>query len=300
MKAIGILAVLGLGIFAYFGFGNSNSEETSVEINTSSIEPRSLSEEFKSYWYAGDAEITSYKLSQERYGELREGTAVNIFVTEEFLPEDQVKADRSSTSNIPVLKLNRTKKYLTGIYPYSVMSSTFSPVSMKQHLVKSTFSMQEWCGQAYVQLNNRDQFEIMSHSYFEGEADQKIQLSKSWTENELWNLIRINPAELPIGEIEILPDFEYFRMSHTEMKAAKAIGTLNDEAGISTYSLSYPELNRELKIIFENSAPFAIEGWEEKHPNGLTTTAFKIERIKTAYWNQNSNRYSFLRDSLGL
>ena len=41
-------------------------------------------EKFAKYWYKGKAEITSYKLQQARYGEMYEGTAVTIFVTEDF------------------------------------------------------------------------------------------------------------------------------------------------------------------------------------------------------------------------
>ena len=78
------------------------------------ISPRSkLSQEFKTYWYSGQAEITSYKLQQARYGELRNGTAVLVYVTEDFLPETQVKADNYSEDNIPVLKLNATKNFNT-------------------------------------------------------------------------------------------------------------------------------------------------------------------------------------------
>ena len=49
-------------------------------------ESRNLSQEFKDYWYAGTAEITSYNLKQARYGEIHQGTAVTVFVTEDFLP----------------------------------------------------------------------------------------------------------------------------------------------------------------------------------------------------------------------
>jgi hypothetical protein len=69
------------------------------------------SQEFKDYWYAGEAEITSYELQQARYGEIRNGKAVLVFVTEDFLPQKQVKADRYNSTNIPVLKLNSTKKF---------------------------------------------------------------------------------------------------------------------------------------------------------------------------------------------
>ncbi|NND62069.1 MAG: septum formation inhibitor Maf [Flavobacteriaceae bacterium] len=301
MKAIGVLVVLGLCVLAYFGFANTSKSNLNNEtVKVTKSESRTLSQGFQDYWYAGQAEITSYKLTQERYGELRDGTSVTIFVTEDFLPKEQVKANRSAEKNIPVLKLNHTKKYLTGIYPYSVMTSTFSPVNNKDHALKSTFSMQEWCGQVYLQLNNRKDYEILSHSYFEGEADQNMSLPKTWLENEFWNLIRINPEELPTGEFTALPSFEYFRMSHTPLKEADATASLFKGDSLSTYTLTYPDLNRELKIYFESKPPYEIERWEELHPNGMKTSAEKIERIKSAYWNQNSNQYLYLRDSLGL
>ena len=157
-----------------------------------------LSDEFKSYWYAGAAEITSYKLQQARYGELREGSAVLVYVTEPFLAEEQVKANRNSSDNISVLKLNSTKNYLTGIYPYSIMNSTFYPVADNQHAVKVSTSVQEWCGHVYSQLNNRDKFEIKSHSYFEGEADQELSLPNPW--QRCWLLAReaISLLDIPL------------------------------------------------------------------------------------------------------
>ena len=51
------------------------------------------SEEFKNYWYAGKAEITSYKLEQARYGELHSGYAVLVYVTEDFSVSKHVKLD---------------------------------------------------------------------------------------------------------------------------------------------------------------------------------------------------------------
>jgi len=285
---------------------NSVSEKNTLAINsefkkeTKVTKSRKLSEDFKKYWYDGTAEITSYQLSQERYGELREGTSVTVFVTEDFLPKAQVKADSNSEENIPVLKLNTIKKFITGIYPYSIMTSTFSPLNTNSHPVKISHSMQEWCGQVYVQLNNKTNFEVVSHSYFDGEADQKINLPKSWLENELWNLIRINPEELPTGDLNVLPSFEYFRMSHQKMTAHPAIAHLVKGDSISTYTLSFPDLKREVKIYFSSNFPYTIERWEETHANGLTTTAKKMKRLKTAYWGQNSNAHLRLRDSLGL
>lgn len=268
---------------------------------------KQLSQEFKAYWYAGDAEVTSYKLKQARYGEIREGHAVLIYVTEPFLPEKQVKADRSNPQNVPVLKLNSTKKYLTGIYPYSIMSSTFYPVYDNQHAIKVTNSVQEWCGHVYTQINNRDKFEIEAYSYFESEGDINIKVDKNILENELWNKIRINPKELPIGDIQIFPSLEYVRLGHIEIKAYAAAATLIEEGANYHYRLQYPELERSLKITFSKSFPHTIEGWSESFKSGfgdnakiLTSTASKNKVLKTPYWKQNGNKDVFLRDSLGI
>ena len=266
-----------------------------------------LSEAFKNYWYAGNAEITSYQLEQARYGEIRDGHAVLIYVTEPFLPEKQVKADGKNPENVSVLKLNATKKYLTGIYPYSVMSSTFYPVYDNQHAIKTSLSMQEWCGHVYAQINNRSQFEYTSHSYFETEADQHVTLEKDLMENEIWNKIRISPDDLPQGKLKIIPSLEFTRLRHKELKAYEATAELSTVNGVSSYTITYPELERSLSINFTTDFPHSIESWTETFKSGfgpkakqMTTKATRLKSIKTAYWGQNSNEDLVLRDSLGL
>ncbi|WP_026838759.1 hypothetical protein [Gillisia sp. JM1] len=264
---------------------------------------RNLSEEFKSYWFNGEAEITSYKLDQSRYGESREGTAVLIYVTEEFLREAQVKANAKSDKTIPILKLNSTKKFNTGIYPYSIMQSTFYPLEGKSHALKISASIQEWCGHVYMQLNNRDVFKINSHSYFEGEADQDLELSKTHLENEVWTQLRIDPELLPTGDISMIPSFEYLRLAHQEIKAYNALAEFYQDGDWSVYKISYPELKRNLKIYYSNIAPFKIEKWQEEiEVNGklYTTTATKMNEIKSDYWNKNSNKDLHLREQLNL
>src|SRR6185436_8136591 len=80
------------------------------------------SDQFKSYWYGGKAELNSYKLQQSRYGEIREGKAMLIFVTEDFSRNLQVKLDEPGdvADKISVLKMNFTKNFITGVYPYSM------------------------------------------------------------------------------------------------------------------------------------------------------------------------------------
>lgn len=306
--------LLTLGIFGFESCKeNTSATKGEVALNSENTEmaadlPKNpISEDFKKYWYAGEAEITSYKLEQARYGELREGNAVLIYVTEPFLKDKQVKADGNNPDNIPVLKLNSTKNYLTGIYPYSIMTSSFYPVHDNKHALKVAFSSQEWCGQVYAQLNNRETFEIKSHSYFESEGDQQLQLEKTILEDELWNKIRVNPENLPLGEALIIPSLEFIRLSHKELKSYTATISLNEEDGLKSYQIDYPELERTLKINFNASFPYAIESWSDSFKSGygpkaqtMTSTATKIKTLKTPYWQQNSNSFLPLRDTLGL
>lgn len=302
-----------LFVFLMLLSGCNSSEEKSDSQKISgkkkaaiTVTPRNISKEFKEYWYSGTAEITSYSLMQERYGEIREGTAVNIFVTEDFLPDAQVKANNASEENISVMKLNQMKNFNTGIYPYSIMTSTFSPIATKEHPLKITNSVQEWCGQVYMQLNNRENFEIESHSYFQGEADQKLSLPKTYLENELWNLIRINPEELPTGDVMIIPSFEYLRLRHKEIKEHNAFASLKQGDSITIYTLNYPDLQRQLMLFFSSTFPYEIEKWEEVNAADqndtlrLKTTATKLKRIKSDYWTKNRNENLNLRDSLQL
>lgn len=296
-------------LFMTFSCKNEkNIEElTKTEDASSTIinsqKPQPLSEEFKSYWYQGDAEITSYNLEQARYGEIRNGNAVLVFVTEPFLKTEQVKADQPTSKNISVLKLNATKNFNTGIYPYSIMQSVFYPVANNQHALKISCSVQEWCGHAYIQLNNRSEFEVMSHSYFEGEADEDFSVNKSILENELWTQLRINPNSLPTGNLEIIPSFEFLRLRHVPFKAYAATAVLTPD----TYTLAYPDLNRSLTISFNPQFPFDIISWQETFISGygnkaqeLTTKATRLKTIKSDYWNRNTNADSALRESLGL
>jgi len=266
-----------------------------------------LTSSFKDYWYAGEAEITSYALQQARYGELREGTAMLIYVTEPFLEGKQVKAESASLNNIPVLKLNATRNFLTGIYPYSIMSSTFYPVANDQHATKITASIQEWCGHVYAQLNNREQFEITAHSYFQSEADQSFHLQKATLENELWTKLRIRPETLPVGDLEVIPSLDFLRLVHQPLKAYRASASLTAKGTQQIYTLTYPDLRRTLTIHFQTAFPHAIEEWTETYPSGSssnaplqTSRATKIARLKTAYWRKNGNEDVSLRDSLGI
>ena len=271
------------------------------------VDKRDISQEFEKYWYNGEAEISSFQLTQARYGELREGKAAMIFVTEPFSVSKLVKADQPTDKDISVLKLNFTKNFITGIYPYSMMNSSFLPVYENQHALKITTSIQEWCGHVFVQLENRNVFDIQMHSYFESEGEQKVSLPKEHLEDEIWSLIRMNPEKLPLGELKMLPSFFYLRLTHQKMEYQNVVASIEkQQSDTSCYVLDYKKLNRKLKIYFENKFPYRIVKFEESYPDGfekkqiLTTTGIRINSIRSPYWNKKGVIDENLRKELGL
>ena len=84
--------------------------------------------DFYTHWGDGKAELSSYKIAQPRYGELREGYGVMIFVTEDINRRTLIKVESSTPDKdrLYVLKLNNVLKFTTGLYDYSVITSVFS------------------------------------------------------------------------------------------------------------------------------------------------------------------------------
>ena len=265
------------------------------------------SADFSSYWHSGKAEISSYHLSQSRYGETRKGNAVLIFVTEDLSKKLQVKADNLSYRHkVNVLKLNFTKNFVTGIYPYSMMLSVFTPVDRQANAnsLKATMSSQEWCGQVFMQLNLRgNRYSVKSHSYFEQEADERYSVRESFLEDEIWNVIRLDHEHLPIGEMDMLPGLFFTRLNHVDFKIQSAICEKQETDSAFVYSVQYPHLDRKLAIRYEKKFPFSILGWEEiweEKGTTMKTSAVLDKTLYTDYWTKNKNEFEYLRDSLGL
>jgi len=288
----------------------ANTANLQSEIKPTPNQPYQLSDSFKNYWYAGKAELSSYKLNQARYGQIHDGSAVLIFVTEDFSKSKEVKLDHPENAGddkLPVLKLNLTKKFVTGIYPYSMMMSAFSPVDINNypHAAKTATSVQEWCGTTYTQINLRNnKFNVEWHSYFEDEGDQNLSFDVCWLEDELWNLIRIAPEKLPTGKQKILPGSLYTRMSHVPLQIQDANLTLNEKDGSEVYSIDYPSQQHTINITFEKNFPHKILSWNETFPGFdgklLTTTATLDKTIITDYWRHNHDDDRAMREQLDL
>jgi hypothetical protein len=264
---------------------------------------------FGRYWYQGKAELTRYKLDQARYGEIHPGEAVLIFVTEPFLPDKQVKLERGDPSKgVTVLKLNFVRKFFTGIYPYSLMTSTFMPVDFQRaRTLKVASESQEWCGQTFTQLNLRNgRYSGLLRSYFEDEGDRTLDVAPGWLEDELWTRIRLAPETLPVGDVSVVPGLQYARLWHKEVRPEKARASLRSDGGENAYTLEYAAVPRTLAIRFERQFPFKITAWQETQPGAfdgsplLTTKAVATGSLLLDYWRRHGTADAHYRKELGL
>lgn len=264
------------------------------------------SEALQQYWFQGQAEISSYALSQARYDSIHEGTTVLIFVTEDFSKSKHVKTETpriQRTDAIPVLKLNTLKEFVTGIYKYSLMNSVYTPIDRKEypHSLKLMASTQEWCGQTFMQANWKgNRYDVQQMSYFEDIGDTRFSLERAFLEDELWNVIRIAPERLPVGKVKMIASSMYLRLSHRDNKVYDATTTLVSADDYYRYTVDYPELGRQLEIHFEISFPHKILGWKETYGDHEVTTAQLLHTIKDDYWNHHMPKDKALRAGLDL
>jgi hypothetical protein len=263
---------------------------------------------FNNYWYSGKAELTGYQLEQKRYGEIRNGHAIMVFVTEPFSVTKQVKLDSPNQTeeadNVSVLKLNALRKFTTGVYDYSMMSSVFTPVSLDKspNTLKVTCSAQDWCGHSFTQLNYRESgYQLQEFSYFESEGDRDKNLGDALLEDEIFTRLRINPSSLPTESVELIPSLFFSRTAHVKLKPKKARISFKSEKEASTQCIiEYLHLDRTVKIDFGSEFPHEILSWEEIDNGKTTVRATKAKSIRSPYWERNATKYEFLRDSLGI
>ena len=199
-----------------------------------------IDDAFWAHWGDGRAEIATYDLTYPRYGATRSGTAVTIFVTEPFAPAPGVKSEdprRPAAETLPVLKLNLIQDFPTGVYDYNLMTSAFVALAAgagrdNGRTLKVSFSAQEWCGQSYAHAQiDPAGVRLVSHSYFDGEADAAVTLPSppdGLAEDALlvWARGLLAPVLAPGATVEasLLRSLELGRLEH--VRAAWDRGTL--------------------------------------------------------------------------
>lgn len=311
-----LLTSVAFALFLIAGCADSareNHQPVETLITNSAATANSLDPAWKAYWYAGNAELSHFKLEQSRYGEMREARAVLIFVTEDFSRSKHVKLDdpdNAGDDKVSVLKLNAMKTFNTGIYDYSIMQSVFTPVDdLYLPSLKATCSVQDWCGQAFSQVNQTETgYRYRLFSYFEHEGDQDLNWGETLLEDEIWARIRMTPGNIPKGLINMVPNMAYMRLSHLPAQPYEARIKVTEDTETVTLSINYTEIDRVLDIFYKKEFPHYITGWKEQGSfeygqakRKYVNRAELENRIKLPYWEHNRVQDSTLRKQfLGL
>lgn len=284
-------------LISFFIFSCSSSGREGVE-----------EDQFSKYWYQGKAEINVFDLQQSRYGQIRPGKAVMIFVTEDFSKSKQVKLDnpedRPSDAQ-KVLKLNMTREFITGVYPYHTMLSVFTPVYDEVWSPKLTGSVTEWCGQSFTQLNFKSgKYNTKQFSYFESDGDVEAKIAAA-AEEEIFNLIRLNPNLVEMGNRILIPSLLFQRFAHIPLKAESATVSKREVgSNQAEIEVAYSEIGRKLIVRFNQFFPYEIvafqEVWTKADGKQEVTTATRTNMQLLPYWQQNERVFEPLRKDLGL
>ncbi len=278
---------------------------------------------FWSHWGDGRAEVATYDLEFPRYGEVRTGTAVAIFVTETFSDEARVKADpgrHPASDEFPVMKLNLAQDFPTGLYDYQLMTSAFWGLTERDGRApgwpaKVTFSSQEWCGHVFHELLPRgDLIRSISHSYFDGEGDQDTRLE--WPRDSLledglflWARGFATPGLEP-GEARTAPllrGAEIVRMRHRPLAwetatLSRAAQPTTVEVPAGTFRVETREVRidgeipRRWTIHVEAESPHRIVQWTRS--DGYRGQLVAVERLP--YWQMNDAKSEAQLSRIGL
>ena len=276
---------------------------------------------FWKHWGDGRAELAGYDLETPRYGAMRKGTAVAIFVTETFSNSLRVKADpgkHPKSDEYPVMKLNLIQDFATGIYDYNLMTSAFTAITPVNNrpagaATKVAFSAQEWCGLVFSQLLfDAKSARFTAHSYFDGEADQAATLAvpaDAVSEDALLSWARgfAHPAVKPGGSVTapLVRSLRESRLSHRPESVGRAVFA----RAASTQSVRVPagtfdcvvstvrvEGGRTWTFFTEPSAPHRVVRWTCS--DGEKAELLASDRL--SYWQLNGPGGEAALTKLGL
>jgi len=284
------------------------------------LQPPALHADFAGYWQQGKAELSRYRLVQARYGNLNQGELIVITVTEPFNADKQVKSDSFSGKSVrQVLKAQTMRRFTTGIYDYAMTTTSFKPIddAVDFPAMKITSTSVDWCGQTFAQLNQiAGGYRIESRSYFETEADEDFKVSGAFSEDEIWQRIRLAPEALPQGSVRILPALVAARLRHRRLAPEIATATTSNYEGseisgknLRSYRLVYAQGLQEERVVdfvFERGFPYKIVGYTEEYADGfvnprrLKTVARLTQQALLDYWAKHDPEHEAMRRQLGV
>ncbi len=310
-----VIALVPLGIASSACSPNTSAPSEAFNRGSSGQDARSQAPDgFWDHWGDGQAELNGYRLVQPRYGETRRGEAVLVFVTEEFTAKTRVKSDGGHGDEFPVLKLNETRDFQTGVYDYQTMNSAFVRLDGKDALgvpTKVAFSAQEWCGHVYDHLITfGDHYEREVHSYFDGEADRELE-EKIPADAVFLDALPIYARGLagtlvedskPI-DVQLHPRLIDLRFQHRQARWIAGTVSVADGGTVDTPAGSFDVRTVTVQAGSDqwtydvaNDAPHTLVHWTG--PDG--EEAWLTGTLRSPYWNRHGEGQEALRQELGL
>jgi len=266
---------------------------------------------FRGRWFDGNAELSGYQVTQPRYGELRSGQLVLTYVTEPMNKTTRIKDDDAVKDNrLDVIKLNANLSFLTGIYPYAVMTSVFAPIDRWQgedafSPVKITTTVQEWCGHTFhgiwpgdAEIGER----LMSYFASEGETNRLIpRPSKTLFEDALLIQLReLDGAFAGGGNWDgyVVPSLWRIRRAHVPVVPLAASITRTSirkqDTEVTQFTLVMGAFTKVIDV--EAGGDHRILGWTTSDGE----TAQLLSTAKLPYWQLNHTGDESHRQELGL
>ncbi len=254
-------------------------------------------EAFTRAWSDGQAELSGYTARVNRYGEMRDAELVLVYVTEPMDRATWIKDDDAPPERrVNVLKLNASLKFQTGVYPYSVLTSVFSPVDRYRAEpfapAKISLSVQEWCGHVfYAVWPGEDRFTEQLMSYFASEGERRREVTTpagALYEDAL--LIQLRELDGPFAggrdwSGSLVPSLWSIRRAHVE--GAPVAATITRERAtvdghpVNRFVLRHAGATRTIEV--EADGAHRVLGW--RGSDGEEARLLRSTRM--AYWRLN-------------
>ena len=264
---------------------------------------------FWAHWSDGNAELSGYRATVNRYGEMRPAEVVLIYVTEPMNRRTWIKDDDApAPDRVNVIKLNASLKFQTGVYPYSVLTSVFSPVERYRDEpfapVKISLSVQEWCGHVFQAVwpgDDRFASQVMSYFASEGEAREEVPTARGALYEDAL-LIQLRELDGPFAggrdwRGSLVPSLWAARRAHRALRPVDASITRSsatlDGAPVTRFELRYGDVTRTFDV--EVAAPRRVLAW--RGSDGEDVRLVRTERLP--YWRLNHNGDERRRESFG-
>lgn len=268
------------------------------------------SEAFTRAWSDGQAELSGYTARVNRYGEMRDAQLVLVYVTEPmdratWIKDDDAPAER----RVNVLKLNASLKFQTGVYPYSVLTSVFSPVDRYRAEpfapVKISLTVQEWCGHVFHAVwPGEDRYTEQLMSYFANEGERRREVTTP--ANTLYEdalLIQLRELDGPFAggrdwSGSLVPSLWSLRRAHVESAPVSATITRErvtvDGHPVNRFVLRHAGATRTIDV--EAEGDHRVLGW--RGSDGEEVRLLRSARM--AYWRLNHEGDEAQRRLFGL